>query len=305
VTDEGAASYAGSIIVPAFNEVGRIGPLLPVLHAAARELGCLVIVACNGCTDGTVELVRRTEGLTVLELAEPSKPHALNEAERVAGDTFPRLYVDADVRTDTASLSRLLDALAVDEPRAVRPFEDYEWDGGPWLPRVFYESRYTVPSSRSWLEDHVEGHHIYGTNAAGRAKFERFPEEGQIMEDAFFDRMFDQDEKLAVVGAHVVVPLPPTSRALLRGLTRVYQGNWELDAWLREHRPDRVGTGASSATDERGVRGRLRSIAPGGPTFASWRPRTVLVALTSLVVRAIAKRNARRLVTAGEQAAWR
>lgn len=304
VTATPAPSYRAAIIVPAYNEQSRIGPLLPVLGDAARELGCLVIIACNGCTDDTVSMARATADVTVLEIEQASKPHALNEAERAAGSVFPRLYVDADVRTDVTSLLRLIEALDVDEPRAVRPQEDYEWDGAPWLPRVFYESRYSVPSSRAWLDQHIEGHHIYGTNASGRTKFDKFPEEGQIMEDAFFDRMFDQGEKHPVLDARVVVPLPPSARALMRGLTRIYQGNWELDAWLQAHRPDRMGVPTVRAPQGR-VRAIASALAPGGPTFESWRPRTVLVAITSVVVRRIAIRDARRLVRAGRQADWR
>ena len=176
--------------------------------------------------------------------------------------------------------------------------------GAPWLPRAFYESRFTVPSSRRWLESHIEGHHIYGTNASGRSRFEVFPEEGQIMEDAFFDRMYDRDEKLAVEGAQVTVPLPPSGRALLRGMTRVYQGNWELDSWLLTHRPDRVPTPAPRSHESR-AHAAWRTVRPGGENFASWRPRTVLVALTSLALRNIAIRRARRLVREGRQADWR
>jgi glycosyltransferase involved in cell wall biosynthesis len=288
-----------SIIVPAYNEQHRIAPLLPVLSTAAREHGFLVIIACNGCTDCTVDMARGTDGLYVLELARASKPHALNAAEEVAADVFPRLYVDADVRTDVCSLQRLVDALRADRPLAVRPAEDYEWDGAPLVPKLFYRSRYSVPSSRDWLEAHIEGHHIYGTNAAGRRKFEHFPEAGQIMEDAFFDRMFDAHEKLAVRDARVVVPLPGSTRALVRGLTRIYQGNWELDEWLAQHRPDRRAGDSTQPHDD------PRALAWGRATFSSWSVRTVAEALTALVVRRVAIHNARRLVRTGRQADWR
>jgi glycosyltransferase involved in cell wall biosynthesis len=296
------ARPTASIIVPAYNEQDRIAPLLPVLSLAARECGFLVIISCNGCTDRTVEMARNTDDVRVLELARASKPHALNAAEEVAADVFPRLYVDADVRTDVGSLRRLVDALRVDGPLAVRPVEDYEWDGAPLVPKLFYRSRYLVPSSRDWLEAHIEGHHIYGTNAAGRGKFERFPEEGQMMEDAFFDRMFDAHEKLAVRDARVVVPLPRSTRALVRGLTRIYQGNWELDAWLAQHRPDRLERTAEPTRRPRdGVRARVR----GRATFSSLAPTTVAAALTALVVRRVAINNARRLTRMGHQADWR
>lgn len=297
--------FCASVIVPAYNEENRIGPLLPVLSEVSRELQYLVIVACNGCTDRTVEMAQAMPGLKILTIDLASKPHALNEAEREAGDVFPRLYVDADVRTDAHSLRLLVDALRVDTPLAVRPQESYLTSGAPWLAKAYYASRMSVPSLRLWLEQHIEGHHIYGTNAAGRSKFDVFPEEGQIMEDAFFDRMFDSEEKLAVLESRVEVPLPTSARSLIRGLTRIYQGNWELTAWLEMHRPDRVPVAQSPAASGRKISQVFRYYATGGSTFESWRPSTVIVALASLGSRAIAKSRAKRLVRAGRQADWR
>ena len=299
-----SAPSPASVIVPAYNEEHRIGPLLPVLSQVALELGYRVVLACNGCVDRTVVMARATPGVEVLELERASKTHALNEAERHLGDVFPRLYVDADVRADARSIERLVDALRVDQPRAVRPMERYLMDGAPWFVRAFYSMRYVVPSSREWLEHHIEGHHVYGTNAAGRAKFDRFPEEGQIMEDAFFDRMFDPDEKVAVYDSHVEVPLPSTSRALLRGMTRIYQGNWELNAWLAANRRDRL-PAPTGRRARRSFAETVRYLASGGSTFDSWRPSTVVPTLAHESARVLATWNARRLVRAGRQADWR
>ena len=298
------ARAPASVIVPAYNEQRRIGPLLAVLSQVATELGYLVVIACNGCVDRTVEMARATPGVQVLELERASKPHALNEAERLAGDVFPRLFVDADVRTDAASLERLVDALGVDDPRAVRPMESYVAEGAPWFVRNYYSTRYVVPSSRAWLEHHIEGHHIYGTNAAGRAKFDTFPEEGQIMEDAFFDRMFDPNEKVPVYDSLVEVPLPASSRALLRGMTRIYQGNWELTAWLSANRRDRL-IEPDPARARRPVKETLRYLASGGSTFDSWHPGTVVKTVAHEAARLLAIWNAKRLVRAGRQADWR
>lgn len=303
--DPASEAYAASIIVPAYNEADRIGPLLPTLAEIARELHYLVIVACNGCTDRTVEMVREVPGVVVMEIAQAGKPHALNEAERKAGDVFPRLYVDADLRTDARSIQLLVDALRVDEPIAVRPTETYLTDGAPWVCRAVYASRRSVPSSVRWDAEHIEGHHIYGTNRAGRAKFEIFPEEGQMMEDAFFDRMFDPDEKVAVMDAMVYVPLPTSTSAQLRAMTRVYQGNWELTDWLKQHRPDRLFVEQRPPHPKRTLVESVRYYAHGGSSFGSWHPRDVAITLTLAVTREISIRRARRLRRAGLQADWR
>jgi glycosyltransferase involved in cell wall biosynthesis len=300
-----AEDFVGSIIVPAYNEERRIGPLLPVLSEAASALRCRVIVACNGCRDRTVSMCRATPNLEVLEFEWASKPRALNEAERVAGDLFPRLYVDADVRTTVQSLGLLLDALRTEQPRAVRPFEEYERAAAPWLVRAFYDARYLNPASRWWLEHHLEGHHIYGTNRAGRARFEVFPEEGQMMEDAFFDRMFDEREKVAVQGAEVTVPLPASARELLRARIRIYQGNWQLTSWLGQHRPDRLAAEAGMPPFRGRTTDRLGHLARGGATFSSWRPDVVVPVSAAVLVNVVAKAAARRMARRGEQAAWR
>lgn len=292
--------WSASLIIPAYNEEGRFAPLLELLGSLATSTDYLVVIACNGCRDRTVEMARATPGVHVLDDEVASKPRALNRAEAYVGDVFPRLYVDADVRTDADSIHHLLDALRVDEPRAVRPVATYIQDGAPWLCRAYYESRTVIPSSRRWLDTHIEGHHIYGTNRAGRARFDLFPEEGQIMEDAFFDRMFDTDQKVAVRDAHVLVPLPPTSRALLRAMTRTYQGNWELDEWLARHRPDRA-----AAANDAVVREGSGPVSLARGLVGSWSPHAISVGLGTFFAREVSKWNARRFVRAGRQSDWR
>jgi glycosyltransferase involved in cell wall biosynthesis len=294
-----------SVIVPAYNEQDRIGPLLPVLGAAARDLGYQVVVACNGCRDQTAAMAREVAGVTVFEDEVASKPRALNRAEQRIGDVFPRLYVDADVRTDVGSLALLVDALRIESPLAVKPSVEYETKGAPWLARAFYESRTVVPSTRDWLDQHIEGHHVYGTNRAGRAKFKEFPEVGQIMEDAFFDRMFDPHEKLAVPGAHVLVPLPSTTRALLRGMTRVYQGNWELDRWLLSNRPDRAQHAVRDDQRRGTVAGGADALRSVALSTSDGGMHAMTVTAGALVARKIATVNARRLTRRHRQADWR
>ena len=70
-----------------------LAPLAPL--AAARQLE--IIVACNGCTDETARIARGFDGVTVLELEQPSKAAALNAGDAAASH-WPRLYVDADVQ---------------------------------------------------------------------------------------------------------------------------------------------------------------------------------------------------------------
>ena len=83
-------------MIPAHNEAAviarRLTPLAPLAAAGKLE----VIVACNGCTDDTAAIARGFEGVTVLEMAQPSKTAALNAGD-AAATHWPRFYLDADV----------------------------------------------------------------------------------------------------------------------------------------------------------------------------------------------------------------
>jgi len=301
----GNPSHSGAIIVPAHNEEGRIAPLLPVLAAAATELGYLVVIVCNGCHDRTADLARTAVGVKVLEFDWASKNRALNEGERVVGAVYPRLYVDADVRTSTDTLRLLMDALRVDEPLAVRPYETYLDDGAAWLVRAYHDARYLWPLSRAWLEQHLEGHHIYGTNELGRLRFQAFPDDSLIMDDAFFDRMFDPNQKVAVEGARVEVPLPRTTRELFRARVRIYQGNWRVTKWLETHEPDRVSIGQRPRIAPTTARERFRYYLQGGSLYPSWKPRDVLVISCSIALDQFAKLRAKWMDLSGQRAPWR
>lgn len=296
---------AGSVVVPAFNEAARIPPLLPVLSGLAIHHNFAVVIACNGCRDGTVALAKGTPGVHVLEFDWASKPRAMNEADRYLGDVFPRLYVDADVRTTVDDLLRLSMALEVCEPKAVRPRVRYDTTGAPWPVRDHYRCLELMPSNRYWMEHHIEGHYIYGTNLAGRAKFEIFPEEGQMMEDAFFDRMFDPSEKSAVLDSIVIVPIPQSVRELIRAQVRIYQGNWQLTRWLRTNKPDRLSVQVGMPRPQ--VRGiaYLRYLLHGGPTFSSWRPRDVRAVLTTIAINKLATARAHLAEARRRQSPWR
>jgi glycosyltransferase involved in cell wall biosynthesis len=303
--DSGSSGYSGGIVLPAHNEAGRIGPLLPVLTAAASDLGYLVVVVCNGCQDRTADLARAAKGLRVLEFDWASKNRALNEGELALGAVFPRLYVDADVQTTPETLRILMDALRVDEPIAVRPYETYLEDGASWLVRAYHDARYLWPLSRAWSEQHLEGHHIYGTNERGRARFGAFPEDSLAMDDAYFDRMFDRDQKLAVEGANVEVPLPRTTRQLFRARVRIYQGKRVVTKLLEADAPDRVSIEHQPKVAPSAPLDRLRYWLRGGSLFPNWNPRVVLVISCAITLDQLAKLRASWLDLTGQQAPWR
>jgi len=293
--------YDGSIIVPAHNEETRIGLLLPVLSRAAQELRYLVVVSCNGCTDNTEAMARSAPGIHVTATSEVSKSLALNEGEQLAGDVFPRLYIDADVITGLEDLRVLMNALRVDEPIAVRPSAYFMTANCSWLVRTFVEAQYLIPSSRKQRLDHLQGQGIYGTNRRGRQKFSSFPR--LIADDTFFDSMFDLSEKRLVEGARVDLASPRFFLELFRVLTRVFVGNMELERWLTEERPDRLQSETSRPSEEHLSWTCIRSYCKR--TFDSWHPAKVFPVLLHLVILRAVMLRARYLYSRRETIPWR
>ena len=108
-----AAFPSASIIIPAHNVLSVIARTLAPLASLAASGALEVIVACNGCSDDTAAIAGRFAGVTVIELAEPSRAAALNAGDEVA-TRWPRLYQDADIEVDPAALAAAIRALAGD-----------------------------------------------------------------------------------------------------------------------------------------------------------------------------------------------
>jgi hypothetical protein len=261
------------------------------------------VISCNGCTDATAALAREYPDLLVAEISKASKPQALNEGDRIAGDVFPRLYIDADAQIDLESIRKLIDALQISTARAVRPESYSIMNGAPWIVRTYMSAREVAPQFRLWSLEHLEGHAIYGTNRIGRSRFLQFPE--VLADDAFFDRMFDLPEKFIVDGARVGIVAPPSFRALFTYLTRVFWANDELNQWLETERPDRAARPRQQLPQFATFATRVSYNLHGRSTFDSFNPKKVTVVLIALAVRHAAKWNAKRQRKIGLRVSWR
>ena len=90
-----------SVVIPARDEERVIGRCLATLLDGIDDRGQVdIVVVCNGCTDGTADVVRAvTPWVTVLELAEGSKPAALDAGDRAALARFrKRAASDSELR---------------------------------------------------------------------------------------------------------------------------------------------------------------------------------------------------------------
>ncbi|MFT3852374.1 MAG: glycosyltransferase [Ilumatobacteraceae bacterium] len=227
MTREDQRSPAGSIVIPAWNEAALIGTTLRALFDGVDTDAFEVVVACNGCTDGTEAVVTAT-GLpvTLLSLPPVGKHGAIVAAEQVA-TTLPRLYLDADIAVPGSSALATLRAMR-DGAVAARPPLTYDTSGAAWLVRRYYAARRRL---RSVTTD-LCGAGVYGLSETARGRFDEFP--AVVADDLFAARIVSRDEVVIVDCPPAVVRTPRRARDLLRTLTRVYRGNAALAATMPE-----------------------------------------------------------------------
>jgi glycosyltransferase involved in cell wall biosynthesis len=217
----------GSVVIPAWNEATVIGRTLDALHAGVPPGTLEVVVACNGCTDGTAEVARASgHPVRVLELGPVGKAGAIRAAEESTA-LLPRLYLDADTEMPGTSAVAVLHHLAAGGV-AARPPAVYDTDGAAWPVRAFYRVRADLPSIRGELY----GAGVYGLGPVARARFTTFPD--LVADDLYAARIVDRSEVAILDCPPVTVRVPRRTRALVTTLARVHRGNRELAA----HHPD-------------------------------------------------------------------
>jgi hypothetical protein len=185
-----------------------------------------VIVVCNGCRDETASLVRSSgHPVHVLELGVASKSAALRAGDAVAR-TLPRLYLDADVVLPGSSARRVAERLRAGAV-AARPPVAYSCDASSAAVRRYFRARSRMPS----LQKRLWGAGVYGLSAAGRARFNTFPD--VTADDLWVDLLFSRTEVEIVDCAPVVVAVPHRTRDLAYVLRRAYRGKAETGLGLR------------------------------------------------------------------------
>jgi glycosyltransferase involved in cell wall biosynthesis len=217
-----------SVIIPANNEEACIGGCLEAL--LAQEPGDLdsveIVVAANGCTDRTVAIAHGFEQLAdargwrlyVLDIAEGGKPNALNEGDRAASGDM-RVYLDADIVCSPRLLSRLREAL--DRPEPV--YASGELVVAParsWVTRRFADLWRRLP----FVTTDVPGAGLYAVNAAGRARWDRFP---RIIADDGYVRLLFRPEERVSVDATFLWPM-------VEGFSNLVRVRRRQDAGMRE-----------------------------------------------------------------------
>lgn len=248
-----ASARSLSVIIPASNEAQVIGNALASLlsshipgNGSQAPFSIEIIVVANGCKDDTAQVARsfadaaaaRGWPLICLDIAEGGKLNALN-----VGDDHSsfrnRVYLDADVVVEPNLLAALGDSLASEEPvyasGLLRVCE----------PHSFVTRRYAAFWTKlPFVSNGVPGCGLFAVNAAGRARWGRFP---QIISDDTYVRLQFAPAERRTAPAYYDWPMVEGFRNLVRVRRRQDRGVHEVarlfPELLRNDEKTRLGLG--------------------------------------------------------------
>ena len=212
-----------TVIVPAYNEEACITDLLSDLVDGVHREEFQVIVACNGCSDHTADIVRNQfPVVTCLDIPTASKTNAINIAESLQPG-FPRIYIDADVRVSSQAVRQLSEILLnLQTPAVIAPRGQLQTDSSDIVVRSYYAAwKKTV----FFIEEGF-GSGVYGLNRQAREKFSIFP--AIISDDGFVRTLGDSVYFQVCETCHSQVKAPRSVRDLISIKLRSKLGKLEL-----------------------------------------------------------------------------
>jgi len=210
-----------SIIVPAHNEEKLIGKCLAPFVNVVADPDFEVIVVCNGCTDQTAQKVSElSKDFICIETETASKTNALNIGDQIAS-SFPRFYVDSDVRLSLEAISAVSNVLNSGY-LAAAPQVEMDFDGSSWFVKAFYDVLLSLPYTKAGMI----GAGVYALSREGRGRFMQFP--AIIADDGYVRCLFSESERGLAKGYYSVVHAPRNLAALIKIKTRSRLGRYEL-----------------------------------------------------------------------------
>jgi len=219
-----------SVVIPAHNEERVLKRCLEALLEGAEPRELEVIVVCNGCSDGTLEVARYySDQLQILELPHASKNDALNLGDQAAS-SFPRFFLDADVVCSIQTLRCLASALESPQILAVAPLYTVSQENCSWSVKAYYTVNNLLPLYRAGFG----GAGIYGLSELGRHRFKKFHE---IYADDTFIRLMFADSEWRTVRCYTEIFAPKNLIDLIRIKTRSHFGGRELREKFPNLRP--------------------------------------------------------------------
>lgn len=220
-----------AVIIPANNEAAYIGACLDALLSRTMDCRISIVVSANTCTDETVEIAQsyeiafheRGDKLVVIDSQIVGKVAALTRAEChlgvVGAGELPRAYLDADVICSPHLITQIAAALDTDQPRYAT--------GVLAVKRA--KSKITRAYARFWMElpfikSGAVGAGFFAVNAAGRARWGRFPD--IISDDTYVRLQFTPDERIEVEATY--------TWPMVEGLAALVRVRRRQDAGVRE-----------------------------------------------------------------------
>lgn len=212
-----------SIVIPAYNEGKVIERCLRTLLADAKPGELEIVVVANGCKDDTAARARTFgDPVKVVETPVGSKIGALNLGDEHV-TSFPRFYLDADVKVTMESIRKVAAMLGDDSPILVAaPRAIVHYEDRPLLVRSFYR----VWTSLPYFNEDMIGSGLYAFSRRGRAKFDRFPQ--VIADDEWARFMAAPSERRAITDATFTIFPPRSLWGVLKINTRARAGNMEM-----------------------------------------------------------------------------
>ncbi|HPE59422.1 MAG: glycosyltransferase family 2 protein [Thiothrix sp.] len=219
-----------TVIIPAHNEASVIRRCLDSLSGQPGITR--LIVACNGCSDNTADIVRTEYPNAVcLDIQTPSKVNALNEAEKHVAD-WPVFYIDADTRLSENTIETITDAMADSGLLLAAPEPEIDVSHSSWPVRQYYRVWLSLP----YIRDGVVATCSYVISEQGRQRFTNFPP--IINDDGYVRCQFDAAERGNIPGTRIHITAPGNLRSLIKIKTRARLGNMELAAKKLCSRPE-------------------------------------------------------------------
>lgn len=211
-----------TVIVPAHNEASVIRRCLDSI--IGQEGLDTLIVACNGCTDETVAIVRKEYPQAIcLDITTPSKVNALNEAEKHIR-SWPVFYIDADTRLSANTIADISNAMQDGFTLLAAPEPVIDTTQSSWLVKQFYHVWLQLP----YIRDGVVATCSYVISETGHQRFKHFP--NIINDDGFVRCQFDRTERRNIPGTQVFITAPHNLASLIKIKTRARLGNMQLAA---------------------------------------------------------------------------
>ncbi len=213
-----------TIIVPAHNEASVIEDCL---NSIVNQTGIdHVIVACNGCSDDTVEIVKSKFPNTIcLDIEKPSKTNALNVAEAKAkelGISYPIFYIDADTQISPNAIKHISDSMHNSNTLLSAPTPKIDTSQSSWLVKTYYKVWLKLP----YIKEGVIATCSFIVSEEGRKRFDVFAD--VIGDDGFIRCHFKNKEIANIKGAEIYIRAPKNIYSLIKIKTRARLGNMEL-----------------------------------------------------------------------------